>query len=189
MNMKKVTVSRIAKKQIIHHCLMQADRIPVALQRNRLYTTASRPDSSRIAKKQILHHCPMQADRIPVALQRNGLYTTVFCKQTGFQSHCKETDYTPLSFAGRPDSSRIAKKRIIHHCLLQADRIPVALQRNRLYTTVFCRQTGFQSHCKETDYTPFARRLETSTFYHQYINFGSISYINTYLDFSSPFFS
>ena len=130
MNMKKVTVSRIAKKQIIHHCLMQADRIPVALQRNRLYTTASRPDSSRIAKKQILHHCPVQADRIPVALQRN-----------------------------------------------------------RLYTTFLCKQTGFQSHCKETDYTPFARRLETSTFYHQYINFGSISYINTYLDFSSPFFS
>jgi hypothetical protein len=138
--MKKVTVSRIAKKQIIHRCPVQADRIPVALQRNGLYTTvlckqtgfqshcketdytplsyASRPDSSRIAKKQIIHHC----------------------KQTGFQSHCKETDFTPLSCASRPDSSRIAKKQIIHHFLVQADRIPVALQRNRLYT--FCKEIG-----------------------------------------------
>jgi hypothetical protein len=98
MNMKKVTVSRIAKKQIIHHCLVQADRIPVALQRNRLYTTvffASRPNSGRIAKKQIIHHCLLRADQIPVALQRNGLYTTVF-------------------FASRPNSGRIAKKQIIH---------------------------------------------------------------------------
>jgi hypothetical protein len=65
-------------------------------------------------RRENTNHCLVQADRIPVALQRNGLYTTVLCKQTGFQSHCKETDYTPLSFAGRPDSSRIAKKQIIH---------------------------------------------------------------------------
>jgi hypothetical protein len=62
---------------------------------------------------------------------------TVFCEQTGFRSHCKETDYTPLSFASRPDSGRIAKKQIIHRCPLRADLIPVALQRNGLYTTVF----------------------------------------------------
>ena len=150
MNMKKVTVT---DEDSHGHSLLRADRIPVALQRNGLYTTvffASRPDSGRIAKKQIIHRCPLRADLIPVALQRNGLYTTVF-------------------FASRPDSGRIAKKQIIHRCLLRA--------------------VWFQSHCKETDYTPFARRLETSTFYHEYINFGNISYISTYLDFSSPFFS
>ena len=158
MNMKNVTVT---DEDSHGHSLFHSRRFH-SPRKYKPLSCASRPDSRRIAKKRIIHHCLLQADRIPVALQRNGLYT----KQTGFQSHCKETDYTPLSFASRPDSSRIAKKQIIHHCLLK--------------------QTGFQSHCKETDYTPFARRLETSTFYHQYINFGSISYINTYLDFSSP---
>jgi hypothetical protein len=141
MNMKKVTVT---DEDSHGHSLLRADRIPVALQRNGLYTTvffASRPDSGRIAKKQIIHRCPLRADLIPVALQRNGLYTTVFfasrpdsgriakkriihhclfCKQTGFRSHCKETDYTPLSFAG--------------------SLVPVALQRNGLYT--FCKEVG-----------------------------------------------
>ena len=45
-------------------------------------------------------HSLLRADRITVALQRNGLYTTVF-------------------FASRPDSGRIAKKQIIHRCLLR----------------------------------------------------------------------
>ena len=100
MNMKKVTVT---DEDSHGHSLLRADRIPVALQRNGLYTTvffASRPDSGRIAKKQIIHRCPLRADLIPVALQRNGLYTTVF-------------------FASRPDSGRIAKKQIIHRCLLR----------------------------------------------------------------------
>ena len=78
----------------------------------------------------------LRADWIPAALQRNRLYTTVFCdrldssriaknrlvlfEQTGFQPHCKE--------------------QIIHHCLLRADWIPAALQRNGLNT--FCKEVG-----------------------------------------------
>ena len=131
---------------------------------------ASRLDSNRIAKKRIIHHC-------------------LFCEQTGFRSHCKETDYTPLSFASRPDSGRIAKKRIIHHCLFCKQTGFRSHCKETDYTPLSFAAVWFQSHCKETDYTPFARRLETSTFYHEYINFGNISYINTYLDFSSPFFS
>ena len=67
-------------------------------------------------------HSLLRADWSSVAAK---IQTIVFCEQTGFQPHCKETDYTPLS--------------------------------------VF-EQTGFQSHCKETDYTPpsFASRLDSS---------------------------
>jgi hypothetical protein len=50
----------------------------------------------------------------------NGLYTT--------------------AFASRLDSSRFANKLIIHHCLLRADWIPVALKINGLNT--FCKEVG-----------------------------------------------
>jgi hypothetical protein len=62
--MKTVTVTVFSirgdsiRRENTNQCLVQADRIPVALQRNGLYTTvffASRPDSGRIAKKQIIH--------------------------------------------------------------------------------------------------------------------------------------
>jgi len=85
--------------------------------------------------------------------QMKTVTVTVFCE------HQSKRKYKPLPFPSRLVSSRRGNKRIIHHCLFRADWIPVAVI-NRLYSTVFCEQTRFQSPRKycllQADWTPVA---------------------------------